>query len=920
MGFFSDYVTKIVREQTAELAQQFKSASSSKTPKFTIGKLNQAGDSATLPDGTTISIINKGKPGQYTQIYKLGGGLGLADIEEPVYYNSDSAAGAGYVLSFNQSTKILYVRKPGKDAFLYTFDLSPYTLDYASDIGNHYSQLISFSPDGRHICIATAMNTNLDSSNRRVTVRIPDYIYDFNAPFYGIGYDNLVGNGNIRSDLPAFMDMSINSTLNLNTPILRYVILKNFRLIKDSNDNHVIEPESVLTSGSTPLDILTPYQASLSIPPTSPTLFTEERYKATLTSSDTLDMIDNFPPLYCNGFFNKLDTGTNSLFFSYDSILSSEMNLVANQGYWRIRGSWSFTSDSDGEPLLEYYAFAESIKYTYTALINTSRVYQGHKSGSMRIYPQISLDGCGNFMGDFTNDHGWSSTTAILGKLNPSTLGRQEDSSSVRYYLALNNALSFTGFNGYSITWTFQNQDDHWQGVLTRPATVFCAPTFIISDCYPYTHTFEPVLIPTPENTLVLPGGGLSIIDQFGQFENMGTAAWPTGEFFVIPFGQPGSIFPPTMYGGYVTLPGPGGGAFPFPITGNDYVTVGWGFERHPTPLGVTSDIFDYPESCFAAVSNTCLGNDCFRTQPGTTQYPQTYPGQQGIMPLYAKNTIRDSSMVKIDNRGVYTLLNNNVMTENQEIVPENLTGTFGPDILLGTSYEDAEPGDQFYYEVALRHGVVGTYEFTRSSIRKSISSTNPAMLGSGAYYKIFKNSTNTKFAAVVLESNVLETGVLASKLPVRSINPFNFPAESTSCSVLNRGPDIQGGPPSGSPYSATTSVQLTNAPQVWYTSETSIDGQSFDNVNSPTYNPVFTDQVYFPTIPSWLVGALKYRSLDSYSFVKLSTDASGKRVLTKYTYNPDTGLADVSSTFTDKNTVFIPGTIQDVWMPPPRE
>lgn len=879
MGEGNERVKKIAKQQTQDLTKQYQSTMDSKTPGYIMGELNEDRTMATLVDGTTIKVICRGTPGRFAMVYKLNSTFGLVDALEPVYFGIDKTPGGGLILYLNTVNNTLLVRKPGGDSLVYTFNLAPYfsTSDYSADSNNHYSRLVAFSPNGHHICVAVARNTNI-VNGKRVSVRLPNYYKNY-TDIYNIGTGNT----------PSY---------NLNNPVLKYVILEKFSLGRDANGVARIVPTNIKSNAN--LDILTPYLNSVGNVPHNGQSQLNPKWQSIVDSSDTIDTLGGAgtffdqdgnqleappgAPLSNNGGFAQKWQVDTQVLYTADTETEADLNQLANQGVWRIRGSWSFTNTSDDTPLLEYYAFADSVKYDYTLLRSTYYEQTATSRWGFKIFPSSILDGCDAFKG--YGDRFDARYEQISDIVRNTSIGsnpwRNETSSDVVYSLNANLPFALS----FNCNLTFLDNKTNWTGQLTRdPQGGHCAPVFELDDCYSYNHTFTIALIPNPYNPNIL--------------ENCGAFAWPAPMSVQQPVPRENTSFPsvhnpppPRLNSSQTVPPGdisPYGGLSDF-----IYNCYGNAYEAFRT-RGQGSINISGINHCFLPLNNDCLGNTChgdISPGAGPYNYPQTFPSNPGgyvYSPYFTKNAIRNSSMIKINQDGNFSVLNSSGNTELQTFNTETVNYQFGPEVVT----------DAFYKDVAIRHGVHCSYNFTRGTINKSVFFNNTDMLNSGSYLRVFKNSGNTKFATTIAESNTLELMYLGSFTNGARVGN-NFPLEQQVQDFV---------------YVPGSTIP---APLYWSSNEQGLIGdmiQYLGVTTTPTAPPVFTDQVFFPTTPSFLAGTSIFRALDSLIFASVQT-ISGKRVLKKISYDPVTDTATTIKTVNDANNVTVNGTIQDVWLP----
>lgn len=855
MANIGDYIRQKAREATRALMLMYQSTTSGQPPSVTMGHVNSESTQATLPDGTVVDVVTRGPYKEYTQVYNTNGEVSLVDNPETVNMSADSQGQLGYVLHFNTSTKILYVRKFASNNTVYTIDLSSYGLNFTSN-GLSDSTLISFSPDGKHICVATQRNIPAPS---QVNVSLPGYIQNFTDSYYGSDF--------LPNAPPARTRYyGISSYLEYTTD-LKYVILKNFKLaVVDSVAT--ITAEEIL-SGS--LDLNTPYAASVPAPPSNSQTGIDIQYSVTMSSSDTVEVLGiDGPPLYNNGVFIKQTTTTVDTSFISSTAATNLLNSVAEQGYTRVRGCWSFTTEGD-EPLLEFFAFMDSVKYSYNLFVPKTYSYVCSSSLGAKIYPSATLDGCGAFSGYATEVRSAGSYLTYDSVLNPNYWNNGTTKNLKPSGLTYPSTLRFAGSQ------TMTSNRDEWSGVLTRPGTEFCAPTFVISSCFPYTNSFEYALIPNPNAP--------------GTFENCGIGAWPAG--INLPFNVGTGVndrVEPYQISGQGTPYGPGP---PIPLPWSSMygaVMNRYGAGAEYIYWSDGSIFANTPGFCFTAIDNGCAGNVCQRDYPETATYPQTYEGTINATFWSTRCAIRDNSTVKINHRGEYSRLSNSGNVETQSLVNENTSFTLSPSQLTG---------DPFYRDIATRHGVTGTSLVKGVRINKNLVMDPGSGVRVGSYYSIFKNANNQNFSALIGEGIDLET------LRVPSLDAFyritSYPRETYN-------PD------------AITGI-FPSVPSFlsWITEGESSTSSSLPPTNpvlSTSFsrsNPVFTDKLYYNSAPSWLPGTF-YRALDSYTFANYTT-ILGKRAIQRVTYNQETGVGEVDNTVLDRNSVIIPGTLYDIWI-----
>lgn len=860
MGEGNRFVTSATRESTKQFLLQY--ANMLKSPyNWQMGKLLGNG-TATLADGSTITIDVKGRPGEYAPVFNFGDGTGLVDIQEPSTFQVTSGGGGGMVLA--RSGTVLNLRRLGSDNKVYSFDLSQFgftTLEFS----NAVSELTAFSPNGEHICVAIHLE-DTPSIPEFQTIYPCGYIDDFDSPYYYKARPDVSGSGYSQK-----------------TPRLRFIILKNIGLVTTSLGQPVILPESIQTST---LDILTPYLASLqSVPEHSLNSF-QASWNIAMTSTDTVDtMGEAYSPL---GIFYKDMNALTNITYERLPNLESKINYVALNGITRIQGNWSFTEDFYGEPLLEFLAYADNVRYRYALFYPVNFDSTVTTSVPCKIARNDGLlDGCPPFRGNATRIEREIGTWSNIGNNitgNPWIFGNQSRMAVSDYF----------GSIAKTFTETINNSSVSWSGTLTRDTMGgFCAPTYVVTDCFDSLTTADLVLVADPD----FPGTSYA----------PGVLSWPLGLNFPLPFGIPDSVIqvPSNTLPPYNRLPyGPFNAGFDRLMYANEESAIlSMGYSETMSNLqGVYGAYNPLPPSCYGAFARSCPNDPC----SGQT-YPQSAFRTSGNNQIFLRNAIRSGSLIQINNSNTFSVLNSQTIVETQTMGSLTQTLSFNSGIL------PASTGADVIFK-AERSGIAGSYTLNGFYPIKSLSyNLSDNFFTAGGILKVYKSSGNINSAYIEVENTMIETRLFQSRgdQPTTCINNSQpYPKNMQGGTIAAYSPQaITSTPPAH--WVAKVGVKISDDPII-VTSTTTVNDISNLNLTFSTV-PVFTSEVFFSSIPSWLSGSSAFRALDPDTFCKVRT-VSGRREITKYRFSELTGPTQIKFV-RDGNSVSLPGVVKDVWI-----
>lgn len=821
-------------------------SSTAKQPyNWQMGKLDELG-MATLADGSTVQTFVRGRPGLYAPVYNLGNGMGLVEAEEAPLFIADSTGSAAYILSRSGTT--IYVRKTGVTNKVYSLDLAQFGLSSSSfSTLNGSNYLVSFSPDGRHIGIGTYVN----STSSVTTLRVPGYIGDLDNTYYLL-------TGQFIAPSP--------KTFNVYYPVMRYVVLKDFTLQTSDSGANVIGYSSV-QYGS--MDLPSKYLPLFGdLPPTRNPSTYSTNWHIEMNSSDGLDQFGlGYTTL--GMFYTKMEL---DVAFNWNRVdqINNWINEPSSQGFTRVYGSWSFTTDEVGEPLLEFYTYIDNVRYQFDAFYPTSYSVNQGQELLCNIRPGAFIDGCPTFQGTARMDYSTSFNYPLIGLNRSTNPWLQGSQSSMDITTNLFPSLTFN-----NITEVMESSNKTWSGVLTRDSMGgFCATTYTVTNCFDTLDTFEMVLVPAPTP---------------GQFEPPGVLAWPAGASIPIPPNQaignletpPGTKPPGSHIPVGPLYNGPPGGGFGYTTRFGPE----WGYSEYLVTGGSNqSEGYFFTPSCYSGIEQNCPNDSC-----SNQTYPQTAGLFRGFYVMFSRNAVRTTIKGTLNQNNVFTVMDQGTIVEDNVLDPLNQSYTFDPSVLTST-YSPST------VETAIRHGVTGMYNLAGKRSSKNLSYNPPSdSYMAGGIPRVYKSPNNSSMAYLEVETNMLETGCLFSQPDYTQATQMFYPTVNVS-----------------SVTQGTVDPPATNrrAPSRVVTTNGTTDLSSL-NLNM-SFIPIITSSFIFTSLPTFLTTSQKYRATDPDIFISL-TVVSGKRNVTRYQYSNTDGAIPTKIVI-DNNNVAIPGILEDVW------
>lgn len=498
MSFRKDVEAEAKRKAKEKMAKYFAYARQQMSQGTTFnGSVNPDKKTITAPNGQVYNGVPLGNVSQ-----RLDGAVTL-NSTTAVYVDEGGRPGraggrrGAYILftkGLNGPSPQLVVRKIG-DAVgkSYIFDLSSYNLDYSQFAGvdlsisngtgaqgwgrtsnGFYRMYAGFTPDGKHICIATASNKPAKDAAGNYLYADSWQIAGTPREFFGKDTDfDLVDRHDARP---------------LNDIHIKYVIIKKWRIGVDEDSNPVIE--GTIDHGSFVVgkdQESDPYGNSIvqavgaPAPPASPAPVSVVSLTATSNDEDPA-----FPDIEC---FASSVQRTHIASFSPDTIYTPELNANGARGVWRFRGQFVFDVDDDGEPLLEYLFFGDITKSAYSLYFLTSRTYESHETWKCRIVPAI----CG-FVG--IAERSISMSVVINRTIFPASLFTYQASFAGNNCKVLGMHPARITFSpspyAFHITYTGLNNSDTWSGTLFTETVQCTNVNYSVPECFSYRDEFAP--------------------------------------------------------------------------------------------------------------------------------------------------------------------------------------------------------------------------------------------------------------------------------------------------------------------------------------------------------------------------------------------------------------------------------------------
>lgn len=118
---FKDFSRKIIANITKNLLQSYQNFTNQNQNSWVMGRLNGDG-TASLPDGTTVKVLDRGIPGLYCRLFNLGNGFWLADVPSAHKFVADSN-NKSIAFIFNQGI-LVRIAYQQKITTLYTYGTS----------------------------------------------------------------------------------------------------------------------------------------------------------------------------------------------------------------------------------------------------------------------------------------------------------------------------------------------------------------------------------------------------------------------------------------------------------------------------------------------------------------------------------------------------------------------------------------------------------------------------------------------------------------------------------------------------------------------------------------------------------------------------------------------------------------------------